>query len=189
MPVDDSRFLHATGRLAIGSLEPGEDDTWIVAQYNPRELTITQPITWAEHRPTATQTPDAMYLDFGGMQPRTIQVELLFDGAESNGRVSRDANAKTVMESLFVLKTLASVIDPYSRDEERRRPHFCLVTWGDGDFPKFCGVIESLVIKYQMWSSGGTVVRATASVGLKEASKVGLAEKARPKNRVKGERS
>ena len=88
------------------------------------------------------------------------------------------------MDSIGVLKKLASVIDPYSPDEERRRPHFCVVTWGHGDFPKFCGVFDSLAVKYQMWAPDGTVLRATATVSLKEASKVGIAEKARPKNRV-----
>ena len=181
---DDSRFQHATGRLVIGSLEPGEEQTKIAAQYNPKELTITQPVKWVEHQATDVQMPDSMFLDFGGMQPQTVQVELLFDGAEFDGDLSADADAKSVMEAIGVLKTLASVRDPYSSDQEQRRPHFVIVTWGDSDFPKFQGVIETLAVKYQMWSKRGTVLRASATVSLKEASRVGLAEKARPKNRV-----
>ncbi len=181
---DDASFLHATGRLKIGSLEPGERDTFVAAQFNPKEVTITQPISWTEHKPTASQESDAMFLDFGGMQPQTVQLEMLFDGAEYGGYLSPDSDAKSVMDAINILKRLASVIEPYSSDEERRRPHFCIVTWGEADFPTFQGVIESLAVKYSMWASGGTVLRATATVSMKEASRVGLAEKKRPMNRV-----
>jgi hypothetical protein len=175
----DSRFLPAKEKLKLGSLD--DPSLTVLAQYNPRELVVTQPISWTEHAPLASQKPDAMYLDFTGMQPQTIQIELLFDGAENGGWTGDET---TVVDSLTTLRKLASVREPYASNEELRRPHFCAISWGP-DIPRFEGVIDSLVVKYQMWDRDGNVLRASATVSMKQASRVGLAEKARPKNRVR----
>ena len=53
-----------------------------------------------------------------------------------------------------------------------RRPHHCVVSWGDRGLPKFQCVIESLSTKYTMFSSDGKPLRATCTVKLKEATSV-----------------
>ena len=60
--------------------------------------------------------------------------------------------------------------------EEERRPHHCIVTWGDGGLPRFDCVIESLSIKYTMFSEAGIPLRATCTVKLKEADVVSKAK-------------
>ena len=95
-----------------------------------------------------------------------MSVELLFDGYETGGGA--------VLSSIQSLETLASVIDPSSTDENRRRPHLCVVTWGAGGMPSFRCVIESLSTKYTMFSSEGAVLRATCTVKLKEADVVSM---------------
>jgi hypothetical protein len=63
------------------------------------------------------------------------------------------------------------VLDPTSPDETLRRPHMCVVTWGT-TVPTFKCVIESLSVKYTMFSDQGVPLRATCTVKLKEADTV-----------------
>ena len=66
---------------------------------------------------------------------------------------------------------MASVLEPGSADETKRRPHLCVVTWGT-TVPTFKCVIESLSVKYTMFSDQGVPLRATCTVKLKEADTV-----------------
>ena len=91
-----------------------------------------------------------------------MTLELLFDGYEKG---------QSIASKVKDLMTMASVIDPNEKDETRRRPHLCVVTWG-ATVPKFKCVIESLSTKYTMFSDKGAPLRATCTVKLKEADTV-----------------
>ena len=179
-PQDKTPFGHAMARFRIGSVD--DPSLGIVAQYNPREIAITQPIGWAVHEPVRKQTNDEMYQEFVGTKPQTVVVELLFDFESSK---------LTVMEQVNTLKKLAAVRDPHSIEKELCRPHFCVATWSErgpdstghdpdgarhGDMPALRCVIDSLATKYQMFSSTGQVMRATCTVSLREANLLGLAK-------------
>ncbi|HVK87178.1 MAG TPA: hypothetical protein VM513_23820 [Kofleriaceae bacterium] len=112
--------------------------------------------------------PDENYmaLEFTGAEGRTMSVEMLFDGYEGGGRTV------DVASKVAVLEKLARVIDPRSPDEKKRRPHHCVVTWGERGLPSFKCVIENLSTKYSMFSSDGKPLRATCTVKLKEAVRV-----------------
>ena len=64
---------------------------------------------------------------------------------------------------------MASPQDEDSTDPMMRRPHVCVVAWAKKDFPNFRCVIETLAVKYTMFSKDGRALRATCSVKLKEA--------------------
>ena len=69
-----------------------------------------------------------IHLEFTGAEGRSMIVELLFDGyetrrAQAAGRMSRPRSASS--------STLASVWKPGSTKEDERRPHRCVVTWGE----------------------------------------------------------
>jgi hypothetical protein len=49
-----------------------------------------------------------------------------------------------------------------------RRPHLCVVAWGDRDSVSFRCVIESLVVKYTVFGDDGRLLRAVCNVKLKE---------------------
>lgn len=157
-------------KLTLASLDT---QLTVTAQYNPRELQINQPVDWHEHQPVGG-TPDAWDIEFGGVKPQTLQLELLFDGAERDGA--------GVMESINDIMTLASAtfVDPASG---RRRPHFAVLVWGDVDqkrrMPRFTGIIESVATKYTMWSARGAVLRATCTVAMKECNPALLSRIAR----------
>jgi hypothetical protein len=166
-------FEPAKAKLTIGSLD--ESGLTVRAQYNPKELQVDQAVPWKKPD-SANKTGSqggggegdgAIALEFTGAEGRTMSVEMLFDGYEpGNGR------AVDVASQVAILEQLASVRDPKSKDEMMRRPHHCVVAWGDRGLPKFKCVIESLSTKYSMFSSDGQPLRATCTVKLKEADAV-----------------
>lgn len=147
----------------IGSLD--DDKINVVAQYNPKELQYERAVPWKQH--------DSNTVEFGGWQGRSITVELFFDGVEENRSVSKP---------LRDLETLATVIEGVSIKEHERRAHLCVACLGDArkrksdalieqpyEIPSLRCVIESLTVKYLVWSPEGVPLRATATVKLKEA--------------------
>ena len=166
-------FEPASAKLTIGSLD--DSNVTVEAQYNPQELQVDQNVPWkkpdaanqtgSQQQPTGGEDPIA--LEFTGAEGRTMTVELLFDGVETDDPRSVDVAAKVA-----VLETLARVRDPQAKDEKLRRPHQCVVSWGAKGLPSFQCVIESLSTKYMMFKSDGTPLRAKCTVKLKEAHAV-----------------
>jgi hypothetical protein len=172
-------FQRARARLRIASIDtPG---LRVEAQYNPKELQIDKSVSWVEHRPlnrtdragpapTPAPTPpgvsgDRSDLEFHHPPTRSMSIELLFDGYEKGRSVEREVEK---------LELLSSMKRPGSKKECERRPHHCIVVWGQvgNGVPPFLCVIETLTTKYTMWSSTGTPLRATCTVKLKEAIKM-----------------
>ncbi len=152
------------GVIWIGS----KDDTGLTvkAQYNPKELQVDKNIPWQKKNQANQANPTGLHLEFTGAEGRTMSVELLFDEYET-----KDGS---VASKVADLNKMASVIDGSSSDENKRRPHLCLVTWGS-TVKTFMCVIESLSTKYTMFSDKGTPLRATCTVKLKEADVVSKA--------------
>lgn len=164
-------FDPATQKLTILSLDTSIQ---VEAQYNPKELQIDKSIPWSKVNQANQSNEKGIHLEFTGAEGRTMTVELLFDGYETEGNTKKGA----VKDLIATLETMASVLDPESKDENRRRPHRCSVSWGQGGMPKFRCVIESLSTKYTMFSSEGVPLRATCTVKLKEADVVSMAKAA-----------
>lgn len=144
-------YASPLAKLTIASLEPEAPDAIVEAQYNPKELQIDKPVPWMEHQD--------MQLEYGGIKSRSLTVELLFDGYE---------RGTSIDGRIEVLERLSSPREASSRRQALRRPHRCVVLWGDRGMPRLRCVIESLATKYVMWDREGTPVRAVCTVKLKE---------------------
>ncbi len=163
-------FEQARAKLTIGSLD---DSTTVSAQYNPKELQIDMNVPWKKPE-AATKTgnqsgggsgSNPLEVEFTGAEGRSMTIEMLFDGYEPDGGRTVDVRGE-----VDKLTKLATVREPTSNDEQKRRPHHCVISWGSRGLPKFECVIESLSTKYSMFSSDGEPLRATCTVKLKEAS-------------------
>lgn len=167
-------FLPARAKLWLGSLD--NTKLGVQAQYNPKELQIDKEVPWEDHKSRDTRSAEKKNknkdkskqadLEFNASAMRTMTLELLFDGYEEN---------KPVAESVAILERLSTAEDPEGTEPKTRRPHHCVVAWGDtqqGMKPFRC-VITGLSVKYTMWSSRGVALRATCTVKLKEATKMG----------------
>lgn len=164
-------FLPARAKLCIGSLD--DTELSISAQYNPKELQIEKQITWEGHKDRNNQSKKKQDkskqddLEFKGSPPRSMTIELFFDGYEVGESVEPD---------IIKLEQMASVQGPEAPadEESKRRPHHCVITWGasSGGMRPFRCVIDALTVKYTMWDHGGMPLRATCTVKVKEALKM-----------------
>jgi hypothetical protein len=150
-------FKPSPAKLSIGSLD--NPDLSIDAHYNPKELSFSRSVPWSPHPLANKNGGDQLEVEFTGAQPRTMDLELLFDGYES---------ATSVQDCIDVIETLASVRKAEGEADERR-PHYCVVAWGDGGLKRLRCVIESVTVKYTMFDRIGTPLRAVANVKVREA--------------------
>lgn len=129
----------------------------IQGTFNPKELQVDEQVPWTQH----DATKRAADLEYTGSQPRTMAFELFFDGFERQKSVARD------------LELLRALARPYGTGPDEKRPPKVRVIWGPAedsvDLPRFTGVVESVSTKLTMFSPDGHVLRATASIKLKEA--------------------
>lgn len=163
-------FEPALAKLTIASVD--NKGLQVAAQYNPKELQIDKTIPWQKPSQANQTNAKGLALEFTGAESRTMTVELLFDGYERKGATPNGS----VTSLITSLETLASPVEPDNKDENKRRPHLCVVSWGAGGMPTFRCVIESISTKYTMFSTEGVPLRATCTVKLKEADVVSMAK-------------
>lgn len=157
-----SNFLHPSSKSGVVSIASLDTSIHVDAQYNPKELQVDKTVPWQKKSQANKTQETGIQLEYTGAEGRSMTLELLFDGFETGTSVA--GNIET-------LNTMASVLEPGSPDETKRRPHMCVVTWGT-TVPTFKCVIESLSVKYTMFSDQGVPLRATCTVKLKEADTV-----------------
>jgi hypothetical protein len=150
-------FKPSAAKLSIGSLD--DPRVSIDAHYNPKELQFSRNVPWSPHQLANKNGGDQLEVEFTGAQPRSMDLELLFDGFETR---------TSVQSCIDVIETLAAVRNPEG-DADERRPHYCVVAWGDGGVPPLRCVIESVTVKYTMFDRVGTPLRAVANVKVREA--------------------
>lgn len=142
--------------VSIGSLD--EPSLTVQAMFRPSELALDQSTPWSPHH-----NANGVWLEFSGAVSHGASVELFLDASEArNGSVAREVRN---------LARLANVRKPGSTVDELRRPHHCILVFGnvfnrEHSFP--C-VIESLATKYTRFSPHGEPTRATVSLKLKQA--------------------
>jgi hypothetical protein len=157
-----SNFLHPSSKSGVVSIASLDTHIQVDAQYNPKELQVDKTVPWQKKSQANKTQETGIQLEFTGAEGRSLTLELLFDGFETKSSVAGKVET---------LNTMASVLEPGSADETKRRPHLCVVTWGS-TVPTFKCVIESLSVKYTMFSDQGVPLRATCTVKLKEADTV-----------------
>src|SRR6185312_16588516 len=97
----------------------------VETDYNPKELALSRSVPWGINNHVGK---DALDPEFTGSQPRSMELELFFDGYEQG---------KTLHYVIINLERMATPADHTATDETKRRPHYCLVTWGQGDRAAF----------------------------------------------------
>lgn len=165
----------SVGKVMIGSLD--DSSLFVEAQFNPKELEVTRTVPWdktneanrsnARGRQNNQSDAQGIHLEFKGAEGRAVSLELLFDGYEG---------AVDVAQCVKKLQDLASVRQAGATKEDLKRPHRCVVVWGNV-LPSFKCVIDSLSTKYTMFDKDGKPLRATCTVKLKEADVVSVAKK------------
>jgi hypothetical protein len=151
-------WTHKGNKFVIGTIhgEPIE----IIAQYNPKELSRQVQAQWNDNPNTsaaqAKTSQTGVWAEYGTTRPRTLSVELVFDGYEEG---------ISVAPIVYDLERLALPVDMSSSDPTKRRPPLCVAVWGTQQLR--C-VIESVGTKLSMFDLSGEPLRATCTIALKE---------------------
>ncbi len=172
-----SEKMKSPKKVVLGSLE--DPDLVVEAQFNPKELEISQNVPWnkpqeanksnarrgTQAKATSATSTSGINLEFGGTEGRTLTLDLMFDNFERDMTGSRQVD---VAKMVTRLQAMASVKTTGATQEADKRPHRCLLVWGEV-LPAFKCVIASLSVKYLMFSADGIPLRAQCTVKLMEA--------------------
>jgi hypothetical protein len=125
--------------------------------FNPKDYTITKKNQWKSDPVVGAALPVAQ---FGGGQPRSLTLDLLFDASDTSGDVSG------ITDELFKLmevdKSLGSA-------KNSARPPTVTFTWGPT--VTFKAVVDNLSVQYTLFSPEGKPLRAQAKLSLIQAEK------------------
>ena len=127
-------------------------------RFNPKEYSTQKSATWS--RPTNKSAKSSTKPEFGGVQPQSLSMELFFDDWENE-----DADL------LDDIKTLLDWLKPTpdSINKKKPQPQILKFQWGSNhSLSEFKGFLKSVSVKYTMFKSDGTPVRATAQISLEE---------------------
>jgi LysM repeat protein len=126
--------------------------------FNPTSYSVSKSAKWS--RPVAKGAKRTAHPEFAGIDPASVQMELLFDSWESSDK----GVAQHVDKLLSWLKAT-----PESLDNDKPQPPVLAFTWGGNKaLDWFQGYLKSVNVKYTMFRDNGTPTRATATVNLEE---------------------
>lgn len=137
------------GKLDFDNANP------IVALFNPNRLVFNKSANWQKQGAAQRDNPE---LQFTNAEPRTLNLDLLFDTYDTPSANKEDVRTHT--DKLFHLTTV-------EKHGDKHRPPVCRLRWGSvGIF--FQGVLESLEQQFTLFMEDGTPVRATLRCTFKE---------------------
>jgi nucleoid-associated protein YgaU len=127
-------------------------------RFNPKEYSIQKSASWS--RPTNKSAKSSSKPEFGGVQPQSMSMELLFDDWENP-----DADLLDDVDTL--LGWLKPTED--SINKKKPQPQILKLQWGSNhSLSEFKGFLKSVSVKYTMFKPDGKPVRATANIALEE---------------------
>jgi nucleoid-associated protein YgaU len=129
----------------------------IPALFNPDKLVFSKGANWQRQGAAQRDVPE---LQFANADPRTLNIDLLFDTYDTADAKKKDVR-KTYTDNLLHLMT----VEEHGKDTHR--PPVCRLSWGSvGIF--FQGVLERLEQQFTLFMEDGTPVRATSRCTFKE---------------------
>jgi hypothetical protein len=127
----------------------------VECRFNPREYVVAKSATWS--RTPVRGAASAPLPEFVGTNPRTLQMELLFDDWESgSGDVSKE------------VETLLAWTNPTRDSISANAPTPPIVFFQWGTKPLFDAYVKSVSARYTMFRSDGTPVRAHVTAAFEE---------------------
>jgi hypothetical protein len=130
--------------------------------FNPKEYTIQKQNQWKVDPVVGAALPTAQ---FGGGQPRKLNLELLFDSTDST---DPQVDVNTITQLLFNAMEVQPALGS-GQGKNSGRPPMLTFSWGGTQ--TFKAVCDSLSVQYTLFRSDGTPVRAQAKISLIQAEK------------------
>jgi nucleoid-associated protein YgaU len=129
----------------------------IECKFNPKQLSLSKRASWVQRE---TKKKDVPRVNFGGGNPATMSLELLFDTTDTGD----DVRTKYTDFLLGLLE-----IDETKKDQNNKplhEPPDCRLTWGS--VLSLVVIVESVDLTFTFFLNNGTPVRATARLSLKQ---------------------
>jgi hypothetical protein len=137
---------------AFIALKDGSEQ--IQCAFNPKEYTITKSATW--HKTPAKGAKSAPKPEFVGANPRSMSMELFFDGWEGGLDVAKSVD------------TLLEWTSPTKKSLADNKPNPPIVVFHWGNTAYFDAYVKQVSAKYTLFKPDGTPLRATVNVGFEE---------------------
>lgn len=129
----------------------------IECKFNPKQFSLSKRASWPH---VNTKSKNVAKVNFGGGNPATMSLELLFDTTDTGD----DVRTKYTSFLLGLVE-----IDETKKDVNGKalhEPPDCRLTWGS--VLSLVVVVESVDLTFTFFLSNGTPVRATARLSLKQ---------------------
>jgi nucleoid-associated protein YgaU len=143
-------------KAIIKNVDAGEE---LECCFRPKEYTFAKSNSWPKDQKAGHNAP---VMSFGGGQPATLQMELLFDTytQASGGAQPKDVR-KEYTDKLWKMMHVVEKLKEKEKNKKGRPPK---VLFTCGKAWTFEAVITQLQLKFTLFLPDGTPVRATATV-------------------------
>ncbi len=143
-------------QATIKNLDTGES---LECRFRPKEYSLSKTNSWPKDQKAAHNSP---VMTFGGGQPATLQMDLLFDTyADGQGGSQAKDVRKEYIDKLWKMMYVVKELKDKEKNKKGRPPKVQF-NWGKALI--FEAVITSLQVTFTLFLSDGTPVRATAKV-------------------------
>jgi hypothetical protein len=121
--------------------------------FNPKEWSVTHTAEWKIDTTKKSAPPP----EFKGPKPASASVEVFLDESDrSDGDISK------------TIKRLRALVAPEPKSVSSNKPSAPHVLFEWGSAITFRGYVDSVAVKYTMFRGGGTPIRGTATIAMKE---------------------
>ena len=149
------------GKLTVVQDGASLKDQSVEFMFNPTEYSVSKSNKWEMKAAKSGNVPK---WEFGGGDPRTLQVELFFDRSLK----SDSTDVRTATNKLFNFMMIDSGLKSKSPNSKMGEPPRCRLFWGKDTKNSFDCYITSCNVKYTMFNPDGIPIRASATLQLKE---------------------
>jgi contractile injection system tube protein/LysM domain-containing protein len=134
---------------------------FVAFMFNPTEYSIAKANKWENKGNKSSNVPK---WEFGGGEPRTLQVALQFDTSLKPD--SDDVRLRT--NQLFKFMMIDAKLKNQSPKSKMGQPPKCRMSWGKDAQYHFDCYITNCQVKYTLFNIDGVPIRADATLTLKE---------------------
>jgi hypothetical protein len=131
----------------------------VTAWFNPKEYTLARTNKWEVKAVPGAPLPNAQ---FGGSEPHSIDIELLFDDSDAH-----DGDVRKITNYLLDMMEVDAKFG--SGEKNNARPPTVEFGWGPVIWPK--AICKTVSIQYTLFKPDGTPIRAVAKLNLTQVGK------------------
>ncbi|MEJ3746407.1 peptidase M23 [Actinomycetes bacterium KLBMP 9797] len=131
----------------------------VTFMFNPNQLSLSKSASWIPH--VARGAENVGIAEFGGSQPRTLDMEVFLDATDTHDR--------SVQQRVDALLTCCTPTKA-SIAAKAPSPPWVKFTWGQFQTVSFYSYVSQVNATYTLFTGNGTPLRATCALTLVEIS-------------------